>query len=103
MSTAHPAGKKLTTPELIEGLRNRASKVRPDDAGTAHWIDLAADRLAGLDRELTAQKKAPKANRRARRAAKSSKATNAMTPAQVNGYKPKLKPSTLRGGYGTGR
>lgn len=97
MSTAHPAGKKLTTNELVEGLRNRASKVRPDDAGTAHWLDLAADRLAGLDRELTEKAPANRASRRARRK-KGEK-----TPAQLNGYKPKMKPSTLRGGYGTGR
>lgn len=113
MSARHPSGKKLTTPELAAGLRNRASKVRPDDAGSAHWLELAADRLVGLDRELTAQKKAPRPNRRARRALKSKKSTAGMigdrtpspqqTPAQVNGYRPKTKPSTLRGGYGTGR
>ena len=103
MNSNHPAGSRLSTEKLVEGLRNRASKIRPDDAGSAHWLDLAAARLVGLDRELTAQKKAPRPNRRARRALKSKRSSSALTPAQINGYKPKTKPSTLRGGYGAGR
>ena len=75
--------------------------------------DRSADAAGGVARrywrELTAQKKAPRPNRRARRALKSKKSTNGLigdrtpTPAQINGYRPKTKPSTLRGGYGTGR
>ena len=102
MSARHPSGTRLTTPDLIAGLRNRASKIRPDDAGSAHWLDLAAARLEAQAAEKAPAKKSG-VNRRTRRALKSKKSSAALTPAQINGYRPKTKPSTLRGGYGTGR
>ena len=100
MNAPHPAGSRLSTEKLVEGLRNRASKIRPDDAGSAHWLDLAADRLEALHNEKSTTSGV---NRRARRALKSKRSSSALTPAQINGYKPKTKPSTLRGGYGSGR
>lgn len=102
MSSNHPAGSRMTTPKLVDGLRNRASKIRPDDANTAHWLDLAADRLeAQTDGKSTTGRTG--VNRAARRALKSKRSNESLTPSQINGYRPKMKPSTLRGGYGSGR
>ena len=102
MNANHPAGSRMTTPKLVEGLRTRASKIRPDDANTAHWLYLAADRLeAQTDEKSNARNTG--VNRATRRALKSKKSSAALTPSQINGYRPKLKPSTLRGGYGSGR
>lgn len=101
MNAPHPAGARMTTRKLVEGLRTRSSKIKPDDAGSAHWLDLAADRIEQLERGVKASTSG--VNRRTRRALKSKKSSAAMTPAQINGYRPKTKPSTLRGGYGSGR
>lgn len=100
MNAPHPAGSRLSTEKLVDGLHNRASKIRPDDAGSAHWLDLAADRIEALH---NAKASTSGVNRRARRALKSKRSSASLTPAQINGYKPKTKPSTLRGGYGSGR
>lgn len=101
MNAPHPAGTRLSTEKLVDGLRARSSKIKPDDAGSAHWLDLAADRIEQLERGAKASTSG--VNRRTRRALKSKKSSAAMTPAQINGYRPNTKPSTLRGGYGSGR
>ena len=101
MNSNHPAGSRLSSTKLVEGLRDRARRIRPDDAGSAHWIDLAADRIEQL--EHAAKASTSGVNRRTRRVLKSKRSSSALTPAQINGYRPNVKPSTLRGGYGSGR